>query len=221
MKKYKVIFGFLFSLVLLTSSLSAQAVKIFPRVGVELGELEAEDSLAKIPDHGNGDTIVFTAGVNAGLLFYMKDKYIDFSVNLLPYDLGVSGTDGSMPNSGWRSDINLTYGHRAVADTFLIAGARMLGYGKDPLGKTASQDGYFVGMSMTNMEWDKHLVSVTVAQLFGTSVTSDGSLESGGSMIRVAWREKDSHGLWHFKGENFGPGITSSFLGVGYTYLFF
>lgn len=221
MKNLKFISGIFFSFILLSMSLNAHAVKIFPRVGLEVGELEAEDNLATTYDHTAGDTIVFTAGVNAGLLFYMKDNFVDFSVNLLPYELPVSGTDANMPNEGWRSEVNFSYGHRLFADTFIMAGYRTLGFDADMFGSKASQNGVFVGVSLTNMEWDDNLVSVSISQLFGESVTPDNTSESSGSMIKIAYRAKDSHGLWHFKGEDFGPGIGSSLIMIGYTYLFY
>lgn len=222
MKNYKIILGFLVSTLLIVSSFNAHAVKIFPRIGIEIAEMEAEDNLANTYDHPAGSTIGATVGFNGGLLFYMKENYIDLSFNLMPYDFGLSQpTDGNMPNDGIRSEVNISYGHRVIADTFIMAGYRGLGYSREIFGEDASQNGYFVGVNLTNMEWDDYLVSVSVAQVFGESVTPDNSSESSGSMIKVSWRAKDSHGLWHFKGEDFGPGIGSSVIAAGYTYLFY
>ena len=47
MKNYKIILGFLVSTLLVVSSFNAHAVKIFPRVGIEIAEMEEAKEKAR------------------------------------------------------------------------------------------------------------------------------------------------------------------------------
>ena len=211
----------LLSIILFAISLNAHAVNIIPRIGIDAGGIGVTDSLNSDSADTEDEFEGLGFGVNAGVAIVMKDNFIDLSLNLIPYGFNDGGTDTNMPNSGIRSEFNAIYGHRLTGSAFGIVGYRQLGYSEELFGGDSFQKGILFGVNLNNMNWHSKLLSVTFAQIYGESVTPERSSGSKGHMIKLAWREKDAHGLWHFKVEQFKRGIDTNFMGFGYTYLFY
>lgn len=201
--------------------LNVQAVEIIPRVGVAAGILWTEDNIAAVKDWDVG--ISPTYGVNGGVVFAMKDNYIDLSFDTLNYDIGLSQpVDKNMPNKGWRSEYNFTYGHRMFAGLYGFVGYRHVGWSPSLFGNSGSTEkGIFLGISLSNMEWGDELLSIALGEFFGKFETPEGSSDAEGFLMRVSWREKGSNSLWSVKWSQVGPQIQDGPLTIGYSYLFY
>jgi len=202
---------------------SAQAVKIIPRIGVAGGILFSEDNISAQANSDQEPGVTSVFGINGGTVFAFKDDYIDLSFDGLNYSKPVNGgMDYNMPNKGWRSELNLTYGHRLRENIFIVAGFRQVEW-EESLSVSAdtNQRGSFVGVSLSNMEQGNTLISFSMAQFFGEFNSPEGSADAEGVLLRISWREKGSNDLWSLKWTQVGTLITDIPFTVGYTYLFY
>lgn len=209
------------SLLLLMIFINVQAVEIIPRIGIAGGLLWTEDNIAANFDTENGAVTAF--GPNGGIVFAMKDSFMDVSFDALKYDKEVvGGTDYNMPNKGWRSELNFTYGQRLRENIYVFAGYRQVGWDASMFGNAqTTQKGTFVGLSLSNLELGSDLVSFSLGQVFGKYNSPEGTADAEGFLFKASSREKGSNVLWSIKWSQVGTLINDIPLTFGYTYLFY
>lgn len=213
----------IFIVFILIITASIQAVEIVPRVGVAGGIYWLDDKIASVDDKAL-DGVPTTIGVNGGAAFVMQDSYFDLSFDILKYDQGLKygETDQNMPNTGFRSEANVTYGHRVAQNIFAFVGYRQVGWEKAAFKNAATtQKGGFIGINLSNLEKDGKLNSFSIGHFFGKYDSPEGSADAEGFLFRASWREKGSNDLWSIKWSQIGTKISDIPLTFGYSYLFY
>ena len=220
LQKKIIITGFI-SLILIMVSSSVFAGKIIPRLGVAGGVYWTEDNMTANYDHDGGMTSTY--GVNGGVVYATPDNYFDLSFDGLNYKTTFTTViDYNLPNSGWRSELNMIYGHRLFARVYLFGGYRDVSWGPSLFKDNGSkQKGVFLGVNLNNIEFGSTLFSLSLAQFEGKYKMPEGTADAEGFLMRASWREKDSHNLWSIKWSQIGTLINDVPLTLGYTYLFY
>lgn len=212
-------------ILLLATSVSANAMEIIPRLGVDL-------IIQRYSNFDNKSTPLRrenSSGIHTGIIFVSNDTFFDISVESANHITPVNNIN--IYSKGWRSEIALSGGYRVNKHIWITGGYQMYSYGKNILGtERGNVKSPFIGFSITNLQQGNYAFSISPAFMFSPSLsgidtsTSDGASDGIAGGIKINLRKKGSPHMWSARhrlsttGESMGfQDIVTKF---SYSYLF-